>query len=60
MKHIFLAEDDPDDVDLFTEALAEECSTCSLTVAKNGAELLKVLTANAAPDIIILDINMPL
>jgi CheY-like chemotaxis protein len=60
MKHIFLAEDDIDDVDLFQEALSEECSTCSLTVGKNGTELLKKLAESTLPDLIFLDINMPI
>lgn len=60
MKKIFLAEDDIDDVDLFKEALSEECSTCSLSVSKNGAELLGKIHDNAIPDIIFLDVNMPI
>jgi CheY-like chemotaxis protein len=40
--------------------LQDECSACILNVSKNGAELLNQLSDTAnTPDIIFLDINMP-
>lgn len=59
MKQIFLAEDDIDDVELFKEAISIVYKDYSLDVSKHGAELLEKLSGAATPDIIYLDINMP-
>lgn len=57
---IFLAEDDSDDVEFFQEALNEVQSTCTLVSSKNGKELLQKLnTATSLPQLIFLDVNMP-
>ncbi|MGI8635688.1 MAG: response regulator [Segetibacter sp.] len=58
--HILLAEDDEDDVDLFQSALLEVCPGVKLTVAINGVELLKALPALPGPNVIVLDLNMPM
>lgn len=61
-KRIFLAEDDEDDRLLFNEALALVAESAKLTEARNGLELMKSLDTSASqfPDIIFLDLNMPL
>lgn len=59
-RNIYLADDDPDDVRFFTEALTDVGRLSSLTVSCNGEELIgKLASAGNLPDIIFLDINMP-
>ena len=59
-KNIYLAEDDTDDVEFFTEALRDICPGCILTVSGNGEELLNTVQHSAnKPDIIFTDVNMP-
>lgn len=59
-KNIFLADDDRDDVEFFTDALKEIGQGFDLTVACNGQELIEKLQARQnSPDIIFIDINMP-
>ncbi len=63
MKNIFLAEDDADDRMLFEDALKEINIPSQLTLSNNGLELmsnLETLTAHPPPDVIFLDLNMPL
>ena len=58
---ILLADDDEDDTFLFREALAQIPYEAELTTADNGTELMKKLMATeTAPDIIFLDMNMPI
>lgn len=60
-KNIFLADDDPDDIFFFEYALNNICPECRLNTSLNGQELLdKVCTATIRPDLIFLDINMPI
>lgn len=56
---IILADDDPDDRELFLELIAQ--SNVSVSAVSNGKELLEVLNESAAnlPDCIFLDLNMP-
>ncbi len=62
MKTIFLADDDTDDVELFHDALHEIAPDIELHVAFDGASALSILEAEGfpTPDLIFLDINMPL
>lgn len=58
---ILLADDDNDDTFLFQEALEQVPLATELSVAENGMELLRLLTdVGAKPDIIFLDMNMPI
>jgi CheY-like chemotaxis protein len=65
---IVIADDDPDDHFLFLEAIKKINISSSLTSVYDGAELLNLLLkkdkyANNVlpnPDIIILDLNMPI
>jgi two-component system, chemotaxis family, response regulator Rcp1 len=61
---ILLAEDNPGDVLLLREALADSAINCELMVAEDGQKaitLLQTLAADATrrPDLIILDVNLP-
>lgn len=62
IKNIYLADDDSDDVEFFQEALADVCNSAAFATGKNGMELMKKLLYPElpVPDIIFLDINMPL
>lgn len=62
---ILLAEDNPADVYLIRQALAENNLDCDLHVACDGKQALSFFsregdgTRAAIPDLILLDINMP-
>jgi len=56
---VLYADDDSDDRDMFSEALKQVCSDPDLEVAVNGVDALKKIK-KFSPDIIFLDINMPL
>ena len=63
MKTIFLADDDEDDHDFFTDALKEVSLPTDLTQSSNGLELMKnldILIQHPPPHVIFLDLNMPL
>jgi CheY-like chemotaxis protein len=59
--NIFLADDDPEDCEIFAEALREVNSGAKLTASKNGHELMALLQKPPVPlpDVIFLDLNMP-
>lgn len=59
IKHIALADDDDEDVEIFQLALNEVFPDIKLDVARNGEELMQLLDIIPLPDLIILDINMP-
>lgn len=56
---ILCADDDKDDCDMFQEALKHLSIEFDLELAGNGVEALKKIKM-FSPDIIFLDINMPL
>lgn len=67
-KVILLAEDDPDDIYLISEAIDECQLRATLILAQDGEELLDILnrrgkyqdaSAYPRPDLILLDLNMP-
>ena len=60
--HILLGEDDPDDSMLFIQALDETKLTSVVNIADNGAKFVDHVDgkSNSVPDIIFLDVNMPL
>lgn len=61
IRHIFLADDDSDDIFLFTEALKEIPDQVEVYTAKNGEVLLNLLDEKPVnADIIFLDLNMPI
>lgn len=59
LKHVLIADDDPDDVFMFQSALDELCPDLKLSVASNGIELISLLNKVERPDAIVLDLNMP-
>ncbi|MFS4446525.1 response regulator [Maribacter sp. 2307UL18-2] len=62
-KHlVILADDDPDDRELFRDAVAEIDAEVRIMILEDGMGLMDYLTAENAklPDILFLDINMPL
>ncbi|HEY3405747.1 MAG TPA: response regulator, partial [Ohtaekwangia sp.] len=57
---ILYAEDDIDDFQFFTETVSAMDSSCTCLNVSNGRELLDFLdTSLILPDLILLDINMP-
>jgi CheY-like chemotaxis protein len=60
VKKIWLAEDDDDDFYFFKKALDTIDLNVELTRAKNGFELMELLKRVPAPEMVFLDINMPL
>jgi len=62
---ILLAEDNPADVYLIREALREHGVDCTLHVASDGGEMLRIISSEQAqtedrrPALIILDLNLP-
>ncbi|MEO6719602.1 MAG: response regulator [Ferruginibacter sp.] len=59
IKHLLIADDDLDDIELFESAMLETCPDLKITKAHDGEKLLKILPTIPLPDIIILDLNMP-
>ena len=59
--HLFLAEDDEEDKDLFTYIISEISPDIKISFANNGIKLMSLLdNATQLPDFIFLDLNMPL
>jgi len=60
-KKIMIVDDDEDDIDFFTEAVAEILPTCKLVTASNGEEALEKLDEHidTPPNWIFMDLNMP-
>ena len=58
---VVLAEDDYDDIELFTKAILEISPNVCIDVARDGMELIDRLNNidKKLPDIIFLDLNMP-
>ena len=60
-KNIFLVEDDEDDQQFFQEAITDIDNTICLKLAVNGLDALNKLgSMSILPDLIFMDINMPL
>lgn len=55
---ILLADDDPDDRDMFREALQELDPTIKLEYISDGSKLLSLLQ-HLRPDLLFLDLEMP-
>lgn len=56
---ILLAEDDHDDVSIFTEVINGVLPVFNLHVAHDGCECISQLKNGVKPDLIFLDINLP-
>ncbi|MCD9018233.1 response regulator [Parachryseolinea silvisoli] len=60
IRHVYYADDDPDDRFLFQEVVSEIDVSLQLTLADSGHALLDTLrTTPTLPDVIFLDWNMP-
>jgi CheY-like chemotaxis protein len=62
MKHILLVEDNPDDEALTLRALTKNNMLNDVTVARDGAEAIRLLFADhgaALPGLILLDLSLP-
>ncbi len=58
--HVLLVEDDPDDIELFQEALRETEIPHFVDVLAEGDRVIPALkAAEKLPDIIVLDLNLP-
>jgi CheY-like chemotaxis protein len=57
---IFYVDDDPDDIEIFVDALKTITNTIVCSTARDGEEALAFLqNASTLPDLILIDINMP-
>ena len=61
-RKFLLADDDADDASLFCEALNRIAPVLECTTVENGVELFELLSQRISdkPDVIFLDINMPI
>jgi CheY-like chemotaxis protein len=59
---ILYADDDRDDLDLFSNVVKQVNPSYTVILADNGVDAIKILSQADAnkPDIIFLDVNMPL
>ena len=62
MKNIILANEDTVDCELFQDAVKKLSIPIKLSILENGVALMKTLekTVPPSPDVIFLDLNMPL
>lgn len=60
MSKILLVEDDHDDQRFFLDALLDINSEAECQIANNGDEALQTLDSFPLPDIMFLDLNMPI
>src|SRR4030095_16345915 len=58
--HIVLADDDPDDCLIFSQVASEVSPKVKITCLSDGPSLLEFLNNPPPPDIVFLDLNMPL
>lgn len=60
-RYIYLADDDPDDRELFVEALQEADPSVIITQAEDGMQLMQIIDTitEPLPEVLFLDINMP-
>ena len=57
--HILFSDDDTDDALLFTQAADLMTSPILLSFAEDGEQLMRYLSREMLPDMIFLDLNMP-
>jgi CheY-like chemotaxis protein len=56
---ILYVDDDPEDIEIFVEAVKENDSSIKCLIANNGKQAMDILHSDLLPDFIFLDINMP-
>ena len=61
LRSVFLADDDADDISMFSETLTDIDNAIHFAFATDGVDTLRQLGENSGsyPDIIFLDLNMP-
>ncbi len=59
IKKVLLVDDDKDDIFFFNDIFSETVKDGILLTAGNGAEALQLLQKGTIPDVIFLDLNMP-
>lgn len=59
-ENIWLADDDGDDCELFTDVIKQILPLATVTIIPNGEVLMQKLKDERKPDCLFLDINMPL
>lgn len=57
--HILFSDDDTDDALLFTQAADLMTASILLSFAEDGEQLMRYLSKEILPDLIFLDLNMP-
>lgn len=58
--HVMLADDDEDDRNFFQEAVTESVPNVKITTVSDGDRLIeKLLSLEALPQVVFLDLNMP-
>jgi chemotaxis family two-component system response regulator Rcp1 len=64
-QHVLLVEDNPADVNLVQEALAEAHVNCTLQIMRDGLQAVQFIdqldadASSSSPDLILLDLNLP-
>lgn len=58
-ENIWLADDDRDDCELFTDVVKQILPFAKVTTISNGEKLMQMLKGKEKPDCLFLDINMP-
>ena len=59
-KNILIAEDDIDDYQFLAEALEQISSEFTIKKATNGLQVMGYFNSSERPDIVFLDLNMPI
>ena len=59
IQQIIIADDDLDDIEVFTEAIKNYNAEIKITYVTDGQKLIDRLNENTIPELIILDLNMP-
>ena len=59
IRHIVMADDDEDDYEFFKTAAEKACVPVKVSHAVNWLELLRFLDKEPLPDLVFLDLNMP-
>ena len=57
---LLIVDDDAEDIEIFCEAVKSIDSSLKCISANSGAKALDILQSDILPDVIFLDINMPL
>jgi CheY-like chemotaxis protein len=57
--NVLFVDDDADEFYLFNEAIEQSEQQVNMTRAKDGNDLMKILSTGNYPDIIFMDLNMP-